>query len=396
MAGVRTVAEHAEVVAGLIRARSPVVLPLAEAAGRVLATDVVAARSLPPFDNSAMDGYAVRAVDVAGAPVRLPVAADIPAGRVDGPALVAGTAHRIMTGAPMPAGADAVVAVEQTDAGMGSVRIDTAVAPGSFVRRTGEDVRAGEVVLRAGTVLGAAQLGLLAALGEPTVAIVAPLHVVVLSTGSELVEPGQPLLHGQIHESNGIMLAVAVRACGAIAEQVHFVSDDATAFEATFDDLSDIDLVLTSGGVSAGAYEVVKDALAGQGVEFVKVAMQPGMPQGAGTFRGVPVVALPGNPVSSLVSFEVFVRPALRAAMGLPRVRREIVRTRLAEALDSPPGRRQFRRGFLDRGAGTVALVGPPGSHYLRWLAGADCLIELAEDVTHLGAGSLVDAWAID
>ncbi|WP_164860555.1 gephyrin-like molybdotransferase Glp [Rhodococcus sp. X156] len=396
----RTVSEHQKVVAGLLTRPAPVQVPLEQAAGRALAADLVAARPLPAFDNSAMDGYAVRAEDVAGAgaehPVVLPVAEDVPAGRVDGPPLAPGTAHRIMTGAPMPAGADAVVQVEATDGGTTTVTIRESREPGKHVRSAGEDVRAGDTALPAGVVLGSAQLGLVAALGEPTVAVVPPLRVLVLSTGSELVEPGQPLQHGQIHESNGIMLASAVRAAGADAEQLHFVADDVTAFHAALQPrLAEVDLVITSGGVSAGAYEVVKDALTGQGVEFVKVAMQPGMPQGAGRLDGVPVVTLPGNPVSSLVSFEVFLRPAIRSAMGLPPGR-HVVRARLSEPLDSPAGRRQFRRGVLDRATGTVHAMGPPASHFLRWMATSNCLLDLPEDAVHLAEGTEVDAWLID
>jgi molybdopterin molybdotransferase len=401
MGTVRTVGEHQSVIAELITRPEAVVVPLEQAVGRVLAQDLVAARPLPAFDNSAMDGYAVRAADIACAaessPVTLPVAEDIPAGRVDGPALKAGTAHRIMTGAPIPDGADAVVQVEATDGGTTTVAINAARTAGTHVRTAGEDVQAGETVLCAGAVLGASQLGLIAALGEPSVTVIPTVRVLVISTGSELVEPGQPLLHGQIHESNGIMLATAVRAAGAVAEQLHFVADDVAAFhEALRSRLAHVDLIVTSGGVSAGAYEVVKDAFTGQGVEFVKVAMQPGMPQGAGRYAGVPVVTLPGNPVSSLVSFEVFVRPALRAAMGLPDPARAVVRARLTEALDSPGGRRQFRRGVLDRAAGTVRPIGPPASHFLRWMAASDCLLDLSEDVTHLEAGQQVGVWVVE
>ncbi|MGZ6790801.1 MAG: molybdopterin molybdotransferase MoeA [Mycobacteriaceae bacterium] len=396
----RTVTEHQSFIATLITRPGPVVLPLEQAAGRALAEDLVAERPLPAFDNSAMDGYAVRASDIAGAsaasPVTLPVGADIPAGRVDGPALQPGTAHRIMTGAAMPEGADAVVQVEATDGGTRNVTIHEARDAGKHVRTAGEDVRAGDTVLPAGAVLGPSQLGLIAALGEPAVTVIPPVRVLVLSTGSELVEAGKPLLHGQIHESNGIMLATAVRAAGAVAEQLRFVADNVDEFhEALNSRIGHVDLVITSGGVSAGAYEVVKDALAGQGVEFVKVAMQPGMPQGAGLVHGVPVVTLPGNPVSALVSFEVFLRPALRAAMGLPDTERTLVRATLTEALDSPAGRRQFRRGVLHREAGTVRPIGPPASHFLRWMAAADCLLDIAEDVTHLDAGARVDTWLV-
>ncbi len=396
----RTVAEHQSLIAELIAQPAPVNLSLERAAGRVLAQDVVAARPLPAFDNSAMDGYAVRAEDITGAserdPVTLPVPEDIPAGRVDGPALQPGTAHRIMTGAPMPEGADTVVQVEATDGGVSTVAIHAARPAGTHVRTAGEDVRAGEKVLTAGTQLGASQLGLLAALGEPTVSVIPPVRVLVMSTGSELVEPGKPLLHGQIHESNGIMLATAVRAAGAVAEQLHFVADDVEAFHAALRSRVDqVDVIVTSGGVSAGAYEVVKDALAGHGVEFVKVAMQPGKPQGAGHYEGVATVTLPGNPVSSLVSFEVFLRPALRAAMGLTPHRAH-VRATLSEAVVSPAGRRQFRRGVLDRAAGTVRTIGPPASHFLRWMAASDCLLDLAEDVSHLEPGTPVDVWIVD
>jgi molybdopterin molybdotransferase len=401
MAGMRTVADHQAVVRSLITVRPPTDMALADSAGLVLAADVMAPGALPPFDNSAMDGYAVRAVDIGSAserhPVFLPVDQDIPAGLIDVAPLRAGTAHRIMTGAPMPSGADTVVQVEATDGGTQTVAIRQTRASGVHVRNRGEDVAAGERVLVAGTVLGPAQLGLLAALGQPTVAVIAPPRVLVLSTGSELVEPGEPLRHGQIHESNGVMLAAAIRAAGALAEQFHFVADDVEEFNAALADrLPHVDLVVTSGGVSAGAYEVVKDALTGHGVEFVKVAMQPGMPQGAGVVRGVPFVTLPGNPVSALVSFEVFLRPALRAALGHSQVLRPMKTLTLSEALDSPAGKRQFRRGVIDYDLGSVRPIGPPGSHFLRWLAACDCLLDLAEDVTELPVGASVEAWLID
>jgi molybdopterin molybdotransferase len=302
-----------------------------------------------------------------------------------------------MTGAPMPEGADAVVQVEATDAGTTTVAIREPRAVGTHVRYAGEDVQLGDQVLTAGTVLHAPQLGLLAALGTARVDVLPALRVLVLSTGSELVEPGRPLRHGQIYESNATMLTAAVNAAGARAEHLHFVADDVTAFRDVLEPrLDEADLVLTSGGVSAGAYEVVKDALTGQGVDFVSVAMQPGKPQGAGHYRGVPVVTVPGNPVSSLVSFEVFVRPALRAAMGYPDVRRPVLAARTGAAMDAPEGKRQFRRGVLDRDAGTVVPIGPPGSHFLRWLAAANCLIDIDEPTTHVDAGTEVAVWPLD
>ena len=393
----RSVEEHRRVVAGLINPRPPVALPLAAALGLVLADDVVAPLSLPGFDNSAMDGYAVLATDVADAgqdsPVRLPVAEDIPAGRTDIPTLAAGTAHRIMTGAPLPAGATAVVPVEATDGATDTVTIRSASREGQHIRRAGEDVTAGTTVLRAGQVVTPAALGLAAALGLGELTVVPRQRVLVVSTGTELVGPGVPLQPGQIYESNGVMLAAAVRDAGADVAASPMTGDDVDAFRETLrGHAADADLILTTGGVSAGAYEVVKDALGGSGdVEFVKVAMQPGMPQGAGRLDGVPVVTLPGNPVSALVSFEVFVRPALRAAMGRPdaeRPRRDAV---LTEDLTSPRGKRQFRRGVLDGDA--VTSYGPPASHHLRWLASANCLLELGEDVDSVNAGTRVQVW---
>ena len=395
----RSVDEHRRVIAGLISARPPSPVVLSEALGLVLAEDVVAPLSLPVFDNSAMDGYAVRAEDVADAgpdnPVTLPVAEDIPAGRTDPLTLSPGTAHRIMTGAPMPAGATAVVPVEATDAGMPTVKIAGAPRPGQHVRKSGEDVTAGTRVLRAGQTVTPAVLGLVAALGLDRLTIVPRQRVLVISTGSELVAASTALAPGQIYESNAVMLAAAVREAGASVLDTATCGDDVEQFRELLE-AREADLVITSGGVSAGAYEVVKDAFptGSGGVEFVKVAMQPGMPQGAGrTGGGCPIVTLPGNPVSALVSFEVFIRPALRAAMGMAdpdRPRRSAV---LAEALTSPRGKRQFRRGIYDPCAGTVTSYGPPASHHLRWLASANCLLDIAEDVTDLAAGQQVEIW---
>jgi len=393
-----TVEEHRAVVASLLAPMPAEEVALYDARGRVLAADVVAATALPSFDNSAMDGYAVRAAEVAGAPVALPVAFDIPAGRTDVPPLPEGAVARIMTGAPVPEGADAIVPVEQTDGGTEVVALKAAPEVGTYVRRAGEDVAAGDVVLAAGTVLGPAQIGVAAATGHARVPVRRRPVVLVLSTGSELVAPGAPLQHGQIYESNGPMLAAAVEDAGARAELLRFVPDDVEQFLAVLAERAvGVDLVLTSGGVSAGAYEVVKDALAGRGVTFDKVAMQPGGPQGAGRLDGgVPVVTLPGNPVSALVSFEVFVRPVLRAALGHQHPERPVVVARLAQRLTSPSGRRQFRRGVLDAREGTVAEIGGPPSHLLGSLAKADCLFVVPEDVTELVAGSEVAVWLLD
>jgi molybdopterin molybdotransferase len=409
---VRSVEEHRAAVAELLPAMPVEWVPVDRARGRVLGEALVAGIALPPFDNSAMDGYAVRAVDVAGAtddaPVTLPVAADIPAGRTDVPALEAGTAHRIMTGAPVPAGADAIVQVEHTDGGHDRVRVFRAPAAGTSVRRAAEDVAAGAVVLRAGTVLKAPQIGVAAAVGAATLPVRRRPTVLVLSTGSELVAPGTPLRPGQIYESNGTMLAAAVEDAGGVAELLRFVPDDVAHLHRVLDErlaTGAVDLLITSGGISAGAYEVVKEGLADRGVAFVKVAMQPGGPQGVGRLvprteraggAGVGVVALPGNPVSSQVSFEVFVRPLLRTALGHPHPERPRVTAALADALTSTPGRRQFRRGVLDAVSGTVREVGGPPSHLLGALARADCFFVVPEEVTALPAGAPVEVWLLD
>jgi molybdopterin molybdotransferase len=392
----RTVEEHARVIAELLQPTPSELTPLSRSDGLVLAQDLVATIDLPPFANSAMDGYAVRALDVQEFPVTLPVSQDIPAGRTDTQPLEPGTAARIMTGAPLPVGADVIVQVERTDGGADVVRIESAPPAGVHVRTRGEDVMAGAVVLKAGTVIGPQQIGVAAALGFPHLPVRRPLRVLVLSTGSELVEPGKPLGPGQIYESNAPMLAAGMTAVGAQVSIEHFVADDVDALRAVLNGAADsVDLIVTSGGVSAGAYEVVKDALTGQGIEFAKVAMQPGMPQGAGRYAGVPIVTLPGNPVSSYVSFEVFLRPAIRAAMGHPDVTRPMVRAPLTAGIDSPAGKRQFRRGHLDTVAGTVAPWGGPGSHLLSWLAGADCMFVVPEDDTHLDAGADVEVWLL-
>jgi molybdopterin molybdotransferase len=396
MSGVRTVEEHQAVVAGLLSGLGEEAVALTAAHGRVLARDVAAPVPLPSFDNSAMDGYAARWAEVSSLPVKLPVAEDIPAGRTDVVPLAPGTVQRIMTGAPLPPGADVVVPVEMTDGATDVVEIREAPSQGTHLRRAGEDIAAGSVALQAGGPLGAAQLGLAAAVGITTLPVRRRPHVLVLSTGSELVAPGQPLQPGQIYESNSHLLMAAVDEAGGTARRLHFVPDDVDQFLAAVRaEIADADLLITSGGVSAGAYEVVKDAFRGLGtVEFAKVAMQPGGPQGAGTVDGVPVVTLPGNPVSAFVSFEVFVRPALRRAMGYTAPERLHVPARLTGPLRSPAGKRQFLRGRY--GGGSVSQVGGPGSHLVAHLARANCLVVVPEDVTELPAGAEVDVVLIE
>ena len=390
------VEEHQARVAALIGTMPVRPRPLADCLGMVLAEDVATGIPLPPFDNSAMDGYAVHAADIVGAtrdtPVTLPVAQDIPAGRTDVVPLEPGTAHRIMTGALLPPGADTVVQVELTDAGTERVAVFAEVAAGTHLRLAGEDAVAGDVVLAGGTELGPFQLGLAAAIGTDTLPVYRCPRVLVLSTGSELVAAGTPLLPGQIYESNGTMIAAAVRSVGGEPDLLRFVPDDVDSFHKVLAGrLADADLVITSGGVSAGAYEVVKDALTDQGVEFYKVAMQPGGPQGAGRYQGVPVVTFPGNPVSAAISFEIFVRPALLVATGRGLAQRARPRATLLADVRAPAGRRQYRRGWYTPDTGTVGPVGGPGSHLLASLSKANCLFVVPEETTELRAGDEVE-----
>jgi molybdopterin molybdotransferase len=379
---------------------------LLDARGCVLAEDVTAPWPLPPFDNSAMDGYAVRVEDVKaasdGKPVVLRVVDDVPAGYRASVPVTEGTAIRIMTGAPMPEGAEAVIPVEWTDAGMPEVRIMRDVAFGAHVRSRGDDVSLGDVVATSGTVLGPREIALLAAVGRGRVSVHPAPRVVVLSTGSELVEPGTPLQPGLITDSNGYTIAAAIQEAGAIAYRVGPVPDDAPTLLSTLEDqLVRADMIVTTGGVSAGAYDTVKAVLSRLGtVEFNKVAMQPGMPQGHG-FLGpeqTPIFTLPGNPVSAYVSFEVFVRPVLRRMLGHQRIYRPVVRAVLTETLMSPQGKRQFARGHLavEEGRYVVRPAGGQGSHMLGAMAQANCLVVVPEDVTEVKPGTALAVLRLD
>lgn len=404
----RTVDEHVAAALRLVRPLPAVELDLADAQGLRLAEDIVVDTPLPPFDNSSMDGYAVRLDDVAEAtqerPAVLRVVADIPAGAFSDVRLGVGQCARIMTGAPVPAGTEAIVPVEWTDAGTEQVRVHRPATPAGYIRHRGDDVAEGETVLRAGARLGARHIALAAALGRQRIRAVARPRVVVLSTGSELVEPGGTLTRGQTYDSNSHMLAAAVRAAGAIAERVGGVRDDPQALLDVIERHAEhADLIITSGGVSVGAYDVVKQVLSRLGtVAFTKVAMQPGMPQGLGVVGDpqVPIFTLPGNPVSSYVSFEMFVRPALRAMLGYSDPLRPVVRARSDQEFGSPAGRRQFMRGQLvapgDGAVRVVRPVGGGGSHLLGGLALADCLIVVPEDVTHVNAGDALDVVVLD
>lgn len=380
--------------------------PLMEALGLVSAEDVVSGIALPGFDNSGMDGYAVVHGDVASAgedhPVTLPVVGEIGAGTADVVAMSPGTAVKIMTGAPVPNGCDAVVPYEWTDRGATSVRISRAPSPAQHIRPAGEDVSPGDLLIERGTVLGPRHLGLLAAIGRPSVLSRPRPRVVVISTGSELREPGTTLGHDSIYDANSYLLAASARAAGAIAYRVGIVPDEPRAFmEALSDQLVRADLVVTSGGVSQGDFDVVKEALSALGtVWFGGVAMQPGKPQGFGHVGEdrTPIFTLPGNPVSSYISFETFVLPAIRTMMGKTPTSRPLGRARLTQGISSPAGRRQFVRGAyeVDRGGPFVVPVGGHGSHLIGDLASSNALIVVPEDTTALRAGDQVQVLRLD
>ncbi|PVG81207.1 molybdopterin molybdenumtransferase MoeA [Nocardioides gansuensis] len=380
--------------------------PLMDALGLALAEDVVAPISLPSFDNSSMDGYAVSHADVVTAteesPVHLPVVGEIGAGRSGLMAMSPGTAVKIMTGAPVPRGCTAVVPYEWTDRGVAQVRITRAPSDGQHIRRAGDDVAEGDMLLEHGTVLGPRHLGLLAAVGRATVRCRPRPRVVVLSTGSELRDPGTPLGRDSIYDGNSYLLAASARAAGAIAYRVGIVPDDPRTFtDALSDQLVRADLVVTSGGVSEGDYDVVKEALRSLGtVWFGGVAMQPGKPQGFGTIGddNTPIFTLPGNPVSSYVSFETFVLPAIRRMMGKLPYSRPVRRARLTHPVSSPAGKRQFVRVLydVDRGGAFVTPVGGHGSHLLGDLAAANALVVVPEDATSISAGEMVQVLLLD
>jgi molybdopterin molybdotransferase len=380
--------------------------PLMEAFGLSAAEDVHAGVPLPGFDNSAMDGYAVAHADVASAtddsPVHLPVVGEIGAGQATLLAVSPGTAAKIMTGAPVPAGADSVVPYEWTDRGVANVVISRAPRPGQHVRPKGQDVSEGDLLVESGTVLGARQIGLLAAVGRPSVRSRPRPRVVVMSTGSELREPGSSLGHDSVYDGNSFLLAAAARQAGAIAYRVGIVPDDPRTFLGSLNDqLVRADLVITSGGVSMGDYDVVKEALAPLGtVWFGGVAMQPGKPQGFGTVGedAVPIITLPGNPVSAYISFEQFALPAIRRLMGRAPYVRPSADAMITHAMPSPAGRRQFARGTLSVVDGRLAVtpVGAQGSHLIGDLAESDALIVVPESVTSVEAGETVTVLPLD
>ena len=358
-------------------------VPLAEACGRVLAGDLTARFPVPPFDNSAMDGFAVRAADTVTAPVDLAVVGESAAAGGPIPAVRPGAAVRVMTGARVPPGADAVVPVELTDQVAGPVplpdrvRIDERVERGRHIRRAAEDLAAGDLVLGAGALLTPAAVAAAASVGYGELVVRRRPRVAVVSTGAELVAPGLALAAGEIPDSNSVMVAALAAAAGADVVAVRRTGDDAVALRRMLADLPPVDVVFTTGGVSAGAYEPLRQL--GAGLEFCSVAMQPGKPQACGLVDDVPLVAFPGNPVSSFVSFRVFGRPLLDALTGARRSTPPGLATAL-EDWRSPSGRRQYVPVVVESDGVRPSHARGSGSHLVASLHRAEALAVVPEE----------------
>jgi molybdopterin molybdotransferase len=390
---------------------------LLDALNRVLAEDVRSEMNVPPFNNSAMDGYAMRADDIAHAsranPATLRVIGDVAAGYTATRAVEPGTAMRIMTGAPMPSGADTVVRFEETSEGVqgraatkgrDTVEILVAMKRGDNVRAAGEDIRAGEVVMPRGTIVRAAEIGVLASIGKNQVAVHRRPRVAILATGDELVAIDEPITPGKIRNSNEYSNAAAVLQAGGIPIRLGIARDniaDLTAkIRAGLD--ADADLFLTSAGVSVGDYDIVKDVLNAEGaMHFWQVKMKPGKPLAFGILRGkkdVPLLGLPGNPVSALISFETFARPAILTMLGKTNFARPTVRARLDEDVENSSDRRNFIRVRVEaRGDELIArTTGEQGSGVLTSVSKANGLLVVPENVTRVRAGEVVDVQMMD
>ncbi|MBI3521692.1 MAG: molybdopterin molybdotransferase MoeA [Chloroflexi bacterium] len=393
----QTVAEALSRILGAVAPLPAREVALLDSLGAVLASDVRAPQDVPPFRNSAMDGYAVRGSDVATAPARLTVIGNVAAGSAPTRAVGGGEAMRVMTGAPMPDGADTVVRVEDTDNRMDTVTITVATPAGLSVRQAGEDLRSGEVVLREGTVLRAAEIGVLATMGRSRVSIVGRPRVAVLSTGDEVVELDANIGPGQIRDANRYSLASAVRAAGCepvVGGIVPDTTDDLR--RALRDATSRADVIVTSGGVSVGDHDHVKPVMSELGsIEFWAIAIRPGRPLAFGAVRdgdrSIPIFGLPGNPVSSLLTFELFVRPALLRMSGRTNVERPRAKAKLLDTQKKPKHLRFFARGIYDAETGTVKTTGPQGSSILRSMSLANCLIDLPEGRDTYQAGETVE-----
>jgi len=389
----------------------PEEVEILDALDRVLAEYVYSDMDIPPFDNSAMDGYAVRAADTVGAssqaPVTLRVIANLAAGYTTDFVVEPGTAIRIMTGAPLPAGADAVVRFEDTSEGLPAgerrsdrIEVFSQVVVGENVRSAGEDIRKGELVLAEGTVLRPQEIGVLASLGRARVRVIRRPRVAILATGDELVAIDEPLTPGKIRNSNEYSNAALVQRYGGIPIRLGIARDDVDELTAKIREglAQKVDLFITSAGVSAGDYDVVKDVLGAEGeMHFWQVRMKPGKPLAFGTIQGVPLLGLPGNPVSAMVSFEEFARPAILKMLGKTRLRKPTVEAILEEDVESS-GRRNFKRAVITKRDGEyyASVTGPQGSGVLTSMVKANGLAIIPEGIRQMKAGERVTVQMLD
>jgi molybdopterin molybdotransferase len=388
-----TVDEALERILSRIGTLAPREVPLLDAVGRTLAADVVADRDVPPFRNSAMDGYAVRGDDVASAPARLRVIGSVAAGSLPDRPVGRGEAMRIMTGAPMPDGADTVVRVEDTDNSDTVVTVTVPVPTGLSVRQAGEDLKRGATVLTAGTTIRAAEVGVLASVGLAKPRVIARPRVAVFSTGDEVVDVSGELAPGRIRDSNRYSLAAAIWSAGCGPWLRSIVRDTPDALRDALRDALDADAIVTSGGVSVGDHDWVKPVVGVLGtIDLWSIAIRPGRPLAFAELRRsdgtkVPMFGLPGNPVSALLTFELFVRPALLKMSGRTKLHRPRAVARLLDTVHKPAHLRFFARGVHDAAAGTVRTTGPQGSGILSSMALANCLIDLPVGSDKVEAG---------
>jgi molybdopterin molybdotransferase len=388
-----------EAVLAGIRPLPSETVALLDSLGHALSEDIAIGHSLPPFDNSAMDGFALRAADIAAAsssvPVRLPVQETVLAGSRLPSSLRNGAATRIMTGAPLPDGADAVVPIEDVTTGDGMVILTAPAPAGQFVRRKGEEYAAGATVLSRGQIMKPAAVGLAAAAGRATVDVIAAPRVAVVVTGDELIEPGRDLPEGCIYNSNGYGVGALIKESGARLAGIVHAGDTRESLREAFDTCRDADVVITTGGVSVGDRDYVKEIVAERGsLDLWRVAIRPGKPFAFGTLEDALFFGLPGNPVSALVTFLLFVRPALGKLGGKTDAAPRFVDAALTEDVSHEPGRRSFFRAVLSEEGGrrAVSLAGAQGSGMLSSLVRANCLVAIPETVSSLPAGSVVQA----
>jgi molybdopterin molybdotransferase len=399
-----SVEEALSIILSQIREMGTERVDIASSLGRVIAEDVYSKRNNPPWDNSAMDGYAVRYEDIKGAtrenPSALKVIEDLPAGYVAKSPVNRGEAIRIMTGAPIPKGADTVVMVEDTEKEGERVRVFRETPLGENIRRAGEDIKSGELVVPKGTPIRPAEVGIMATCGRAFVSVYQRPRVAVVSTGDELVDVDEDVTEGKIVTSNSYTLSSMAAECGANAFQLGIAKDTREALKEKLLQAINADVIVTSGGVSVGDFDFVKDVLRelGSEMKFWKVAMKPGKPLAFGTIGGKPAFGLPGNPVSCMVCFEQFVRPSLLKMMGHERIYRPVIQAVLKEDIKKKPGRKHFIRSSVrfEDGRYTVTTTGDQGSGILKSMVAANGLLIFPEELSTLRAGDTVKVQIID